>query len=59
MICLLTLTKGGTMLAFEDILILIRTYQYEQAVLALMEALHISRQEAEKQVLAASGTLTK
>jgi len=42
------------MLAFEDILILIRTYQYEQAVLALMEALHISRQEAERQVLAAT-----
>ena len=42
------------MICFDEILVLIRTYQYEQAVLALMEALHISRQEAERQVLAAT-----
>jgi len=45
------------MIAFEDIISLIRTYQYERAIVALMEALKITRQAAEEQVMAAIQTM--
>uniref|UniRef100_A0A6H1ZBD8 Uncharacterized protein n=1 Tax=viral metagenome TaxID=1070528 RepID=A0A6H1ZBD8_9ZZZZ len=51
------ISEARTMIAFEDIISLIRTYQYERAIVALMEALKITRQAAEEQVMAAIQTM--